>query len=111
MATTKSDGKPLRAVGYCRTSGEGQRDNTSIPSQKQAIESFCQLERWQHLHHYVDESKTGSKIAGRDDFQRMLRDAANGQFDIVVVCDIDRFARDGFDILGSARTLKREFRG
>jgi site-specific DNA recombinase len=57
----------------------------------------------------VDECKTGSKIAGRDEFQRMMRDAANGRFDIVVVFDITRFARDGFDILDSSRTLKRDF--
>ncbi|GAG50916.1 unnamed protein product, partial [marine sediment metagenome] len=32
----------LRAVGYSRTSGEGQRDNTSILRQKEAIESFVE---------------------------------------------------------------------
>ena len=30
----------LRAVGYCRTSSENQRDNTSIPVQKREIEHF-----------------------------------------------------------------------
>ncbi len=104
-----SSEKQLRAVGYCRTSGEGQRDNTSIPEQRQGIESFCSRNGWQFLRHYVDESKTGSKIAGRDDFQQMLRDAANGGFDVVVVLDIDRFGRDGSDIIGSASTLGREF--
>src|ERR1051326_7612368 len=63
----------LRAVGYCRTSGEGQRDNTSIPNQQEAIENFIEGEGWRILRHYIDESKTGSKIAGRDDFQRMMR--------------------------------------
>ncbi len=109
MSTDKADSKLLRAAGYCRTSGEGQRDNTSIPSQKQDIELLSTQSGWQHIHHYVDESKTGSKIAGRDAFQQMMRDAANNKFDVVVVYDISRFARDGFDILESARTLNREY--
>ncbi len=99
----------LKAVGYCRTSGEGQRDNTSIPTQVEDIEGLIKSESWSFQRHYVDESKTGSKIEGRDQFQQMMRDAANDNFDIVVVFDISRFARDGFDIMESARTLKRDF--
>ncbi|QDT76024.1 recombinase family protein [Lacipirellula limnantheis] len=101
--------KQLRAVGYCRTSGEAQRDNTSIPNQKQSIERFAGYQNWKFLKHYVDECKSGSKIAGRTDFQKMMRDAATGKFDILVVYDITRFGRDGFDILDSARTLSRDF--
>ena len=114
MANQNSNGKParnkpLRVVGYCRTSGEGQRDNTSIPNQKDRIKTFCDQNGWNLCHHYVDESKSGSKIAGRDDFQQMMRDAANGKFDQVVVFDITRFARNGFDIIGSSHTLKQDF--
>src|ERR1051325_10845782 len=99
------DSKPLRAVSYCRTSGEKQRDNTSIPVQRQCIEDFCRRNEWKLTKHYVDESKSGSKIEGREDFQRMLKDAALEQFDLVVVYDADRFARDGVDILGQAKFL------
>jgi len=97
--------KPLRAVGYCRTSGEGQRDNTSIPTQKEAIEHFCRANGWTFISHYVDESKTGSKVEGRDGFQKMLKDASSGVFDIIVIYDISRFARDGVDILKTAKSL------
>jgi site-specific DNA recombinase len=86
------------AVGYCRTSGEGQRDNTSIPVQKDYIEEFCQRNGWKFVSHYVDESKSGAKIAGRDAFQKMLKDAALGKFDVIVAYDVTRFARDGVDI-------------
>jgi site-specific DNA recombinase len=107
MAKAKQD-RPsqTRAVGYCRTSGEGQRDNTSIPRQREAIAEFCKRMGWELVHVYVDECKTGSKIEGRDDFKRLLKDAANGRFDLVVVYDITRFARDGFDIIDNARFLK-----
>lgn len=99
----------IRVAGYCRTSGEGQRDNTSIPRQREAIEQYCKLNGWSLVRHYVDESRSGSKIEGRDEFQQMMRDAANGKFDAVVVFDITRFARDGFDIIDNARFLKSTF--
>lgn len=101
--------KTLRAVCYCRTSGEGQRDNTSIPRQKAEVENFIANNKWQFVRHYVDESLSGSKIEGREAFKRMMKDAANGQFDIVVIKDIDRFSRDGFDIIGESKVLKRAF--
>jgi site-specific DNA recombinase len=101
--------KTLRAVGYCRTSGEGQRDNTSIPTQQSAIESFCNRGGWTFLDHYIDESKSGAKVAGRDSFQRMLKDAALGRFDVIVPFDVSRFARDGVDILGNAKFLRENF--
>jgi DNA invertase Pin-like site-specific DNA recombinase len=109
MATKDSNGRRLRAASYCRTSGEGQRDNTSIPRQKEDNANLIGAEGWRPVCEYVDEAKSGAKIAGRDAFQAMMRDAAAGKFDIVVVYDITRFARDGFDIIGSAHTLKRDF--
>jgi site-specific DNA recombinase len=107
---SKSNGTTkLRAVGYCRTSGEGQRDNTSIPTQKKAIEDFCHRNDWVFLRHYVDEAKTGAKITGRNDFQQMMTDAALKKFDVIVPFDVSRFARDGVDILGSAKFLRSTF--
>lgn len=104
-------GKKLRAVGYCRTSSESQRDNTSIPSQKEAIERFASQQGWQLVGWYVDESKSGSKIEGREQFQKMMKDAARDPrpFDVVTVYDVTRFGRNGMDILDSSRTLARDF--
>lgn len=105
----KSKGKVLRAVGYCRTSGEGQRNNTSLPRQRQSIEATCKANGWKLIRHYVDECKSGSKIEGRDEFQAMIRDAANGEFDVIIPFDATRFARDGVDIVSTAKSLKSTF--
>jgi site-specific DNA recombinase len=106
--TTESD-KKLRAVSYCRTSSEGQRDNTSIPRQKADNERFIGSQDWEFVGHYVDESLTGAKIEGREEFQRMMRDAAKGEFDVIVCWDVTRFARDGCDIITNAKFLKTNF--
>lgn len=101
--------KQLRAVGYCRTSGESQRDNTSIPRQRAEIERMCKANGWKLLRIYVDESRSGSKTEGRDEFQAMLRDAANGEFDVLVPFDATRLARDGVDVVSTAKVLRASF--
>jgi len=101
--------KQLRAVGYCRTSSTAQKDNTSIPTQQEAIRRKVAAMGWEFVEFYVDESKSGKKIAGRHEFQRMMRDAANGLFDVVVSYDVKRFGRDGVDIMTSAKALKVDF--
>ena len=101
--------KTLIAVGYCRTSGESQRDNTSIPRQEESIEAYCKSREWKFVKHYVDECKSGSSVKGRTAFQKMLKDAKSGKFDVIVPYVIDRFARDGLDILYNAKTLKEQY--
>src|SRR5437016_3674497 len=39
----------------------------------------------------------------------MLKDAALGKFDVIVLFDVSRFARDGVDILGNAKFLRANF--
>ena len=100
----------MRARGYNRTSGEKQRENTSIPRQKAEIEKFiADKDGWNFSGHYVDECKSGAKVEGRDDFKRMMKDAANGEFDILVIHDIDRFGRNGREIVDNAYLLKENF--
>lgn len=102
--------KKLRVAAYCRTSGEGQRDNTSIPDQRDAIRDFCKACDWEITKFYVDECKSGADVAGRDAYQHMMRDGALGKFDAVVPYDMTRFGRDGLDILNGADFLKANFK-
>jgi DNA invertase Pin-like site-specific DNA recombinase len=104
-----SNSTPLRAAGYCRTSGEGQRDNTSIPRQKEAIAAFCKGNGWRPPEFYVDECKSGAKFAGRDAFKRMVSDATAGRLDVLVPYDAKRFGRDGVDIMSTAKMLRATF--
>ena len=106
MKTQNTPPKPLRAVIYARTSGE---DFTSIDSQIEACKKFIDINKWQFTQHYVDECITGTKIEGRNSFKQMMKDAANGLFDIIAVVDINRFARAGFDIIDQTRLLKNTF--
>src|SRR5262245_37331027 len=106
MNGTINDTKVLRACGYCRTSSEGQRDNTSIGTQKADIKRYIEARGWQFVGWYVDECKSGSRIEGRDEFQRAMRDATNNGYDVLVCYDAKRYGRKRLGILGSAQTLK-----
>ena len=61
-----------RVVGYCRTSTESHRDNTSIPTQREAINHYASVNRWKLTAWYIDESKSGSKIEGREQFVELI---------------------------------------
>src|SRR4051794_35878514 len=109
MSKDKDNGKELRVAGYCRTSGEVQRDNTSISNQREAIEATCERNGWKLVRHYIDECRSGAKTDGREGFKRMLADCTSGELDILVPFDATRFARDGVDIVSTAKFLKAQF--
>ena len=54
----------------------------------------------------ADEGISGTKIKNRKEFLRMMTDAEHGLFDMVVVKDISRFARNTVDLLQNVRKLK-----
>ncbi len=54
----------------------------------------------------TDEGISGTKIKKRESFQKLMEDAKKGEFNIVIVKDISRFARNTVDFLQSIRQLK-----
>ena len=55
---------------------------------------------------YIDRALTGTKDS-RPDFQRMIADAANEQFEMVIVWKLDRFARNRYDSAVYKAKLKK----
>ena len=55
---------------------------------------------------YADEGITGTSVAKRDDFQRMMADCRRGLIDQILVKSISRFARNTKDCLQNIRELK-----
>lgn len=61
---------------------------------------------WTLVDRYIDEGITGTSIHKRDSFMRMLRDAKEKKFDLIVTRKVSRFARNTVDTLQQTRTLK-----
>ncbi len=93
-----------RAAAYARFSSANQRDE-SIDAQLRAIRGFAEDNEIEIVREYIDRAKTGTN-ADRENFQEMLHDSANGDFEIVIVHKLDRFARSRTDSAISRKILK-----
>lgn len=96
----------MNIAAYCRVSTDKDDQLNSLEAQKEFFAEYAartgdNLERL-----YADEGISGTKIKNRKEFLRMMADAEHCLFDMVVVKDISRFARNTVDLLQSVRKLK-----
>jgi len=83
----------MRAALYCRVSSDSQREKQTIETQKRILADYVKAQQWEIVDWYVDDGITGTSIEARPEFTRLLREAEEGQFDVVVIVDIDRLTR------------------
>lgn len=86
-----------RAAIYLRVSTNGQ----TTENQRRELEAVAAQRGWQVCQVYEDAGISGAK--GRENrpaFDRMLRDAVAGKFDIVAAWSVDRLGRSLQDLIG-----------
>ena len=98
-------GNQKTAVLYARYSSNMQTEN-SIEAQKIAVYNYAKSNGYKIIREYIDRAKSGTSTAKRDEFNRMLEDSAEGEFDYVIVHKFDRFARNRNDSRASKRILE-----
>ena len=96
----------MNIAAYCRVSTEKEDQLNSLEAQKEFFLEYTKRTGDTLVKLYADEGISGTKIKNRKEFLRMLADAEHGLFDMVVVKDISRFARNTVDLLQSVRKLK-----
>lgn len=132
MNTIKN--QKLKAACLLRVSGKKQKDNYSIPYQADVfieeiqnggfegnISHLKQIsEKYQDEHQirsfrgaplvYLEDgvSVTSFNEDRSEEFSRMIRDAKNGEYDILFAIKVDRMARDQEQALGIVRILNKE---
>ena len=80
-----------------------KRRDQDTENQLSQMREFVKLQGWQIMHEYVDR-KTG-KTSDREQFQRLLEDASQRKFDLVMFWSLDRFSREG--VLETLHHLQR----
>ena len=100
------DGVQMRIAAYCRVSTDEEKQLDSLQHQKDFFEDFAKKNDLQLVRIYADEGISGKSIKNRDEFIRLMSDAEKHKFDMVVVKDISRFARNAVDFLTYIRKLK-----
>lgn len=89
------DSKKVRVACYARYSTNMQREE-SIFAQMRAMKKYCEDNGWLIVKKYVDEAFSATTDK-RPQFQQMIADSSNKEFEIVLVHKLDRFARNRYD--------------
>lgn len=96
----------MNIAAYCRVSTEKEDQLNSLDAQKKFFAEYTARTGDNLVRLYADEGLSGTKIKNRKEFLQMMSDAELGVFDMVVVKDISRFARNTVDLLQNIRKLK-----
>ena len=97
---------PLRVTYYARVSSEKVEQLNSLENQTTFYPKHIKgVKNWTYVEGYFDEGISGKSVDKRDDFLRMIRDAKNDMFDLILTKEISRFSRDTLDSICYAREL------
>ena len=96
----------MKIAAYCRVSTDKEEQLDSLKHQKEFFTEYAQRNGHSLYRLYADEGISGTSLKKREEFKRLLMDAELGLFQMVVVKDISRFARNTVDALQSIRKLK-----
>ena len=97
-----------RVAIYGRVSTEHEAQLSAFENQQVWYEGIAhQHEEWAIVDRYYDEGITGTAAKKRPAFMRMLADAQQGKFDLIVTREVCRFARNTVDTLTVTRELSK----
>lgn len=96
----------MNIAAYCRVSTDKEEQLSSLKNQQEFFKSFADKNGHNLIKIYSDEGISGKQMKHRTGFLQMMNDAENHLFEMLVVKDISRFARNTVDFLTSTRRLK-----
>lgn len=96
----------IRAAAYCRVSTDKDAQLDSLKNQEEFFREYMGRNGLELTEIYADEGISGKQMKNRKAFLRMLDDGRHGCFELVVVKDISRFARNTVDFLNAVRELR-----
>ena len=96
----------MKIAAYCRVSTDKEEQMESLRHQKEFFGEYARRNGHELVRLYADEGISGTSLKKREEFKRLLRDAELGLFQLVVVKDVSRFARNTVDALQSVRRLR-----
>jgi len=92
------------AVIYARYSSDNQTEQ-SIEGQLRVCQDYAQRNDIVILNTYVDRAMTGTND-NRPDFQKMINDSSNKDFQYIIVYKLDRFSRNKYETAKYKKILK-----
>ena len=97
-----------RVAAYCRVSTDKEDQANSFEAQQRFFREWIEGEpEWTLWEIYADEGLSGTSTRRRASFNRMIQDAREGKFDLIVTKEVSRFARNTVDTLEYTRELRK----
>ena len=108
IKVTQLKDRPMRAAAYCRVSTDKEDQANSLESQKKYFKRYIgENPNWTFCGIYADDGISGTDTKNREAFGRMIEDAREGKFDLIITKEISRFARNIVDSLVYTRELRK----
>ena len=97
---------PLRVTFYARVSTDRDEQLNSLENQVMYFENYIKSQvNWSFVLGYVDEGISGTSVNKRDNFLRMINDAKEGKFNLILTKEISRFSRNTVDSIQYTQRL------
>ena len=89
------DDTTKRVAVYARVSTMNIEQTSSIENQEKFYtKKINETPNWELQNIYSDEGKSGTSVAHRPAFQQLMKDALNGEMDMIICASVSRFARN-----------------
>ena len=100
---------PLRVTFYARVSTDTCEQLNSLENQVMYFENYIKSQdNWTFVPGYIDEGISGTSVKKRDKFLKMINDAKNGMFNLILTKEISRFSRNTVDSIKYTQELLQE---
>ena len=99
---------PLKVVFYARVSTENESQKTSITNQIEYFKSYIRKNKnWTFISSYIDEGISGKSVKKRTNFLKMIEEAKQKKFNLIITKSVSRFARNTIDSIKYTDLLKK----
>ena len=97
----------IKVASYCRVSTDKDDQANSFETQCQYFREYIERRPdWELYEVYADEGITGTSTKKRAQFNRMINDAYEGKFQLIITKEVSRFSRNILDTIRYTRELK-----
>lgn len=97
---------PLRVTYYSRVSTDSKEQTKSLANQETHFKEMIKNNNnWIYIDGYTDEGLSGTSSKKRINFMKMINDAKENKFDLIITKEISRFSRNTLDSIKYTREL------
>ena len=100
--------KVINVCAYCRVSTDKRDQANSFEAQERYFnDAFNRRNNWKLKTIFSDNGISGTQLKKRDNFERMIREAKAGKYQLIITKSVSRFSRNVGHILSFVEDLRQ----